>query len=322
MATPRQLIFIDEVAKNHVKYYDPTLSSYLKLRQDLLKLYTSIQKQVLTIDADEDSSSKTTTTTTTTTTTSNESHTISFKLHQLEVELHKVELTYRTHIEELLNRLRIEKTMKPDILTGIQKELDQIIAQNDELQEKISRIKTVEKPLLEKITKLVNSFNNNIEKSRAKPILSSYIKSLEGDISDEQKEKDSLQVDFKSLVFSKDELRSQLRQMLNDELANHGHIDEILRNGKTFDEYDENKVLYKLYRSTLFDISQSKTLDEYDEMIAKTVEQIQTLQNEGESTKQSWNKNAEKILKIKAIVNEDADQQVVEDVDMTEAVND
>ena len=49
-------------------------------------------------------------------------------------------------------------------------------------------------------------------------------------------------------------------------------------------------------------------------MIAKTVEQIQTLKNEGESTKQSWSKNAEKMLKIKAIVNEGNE----EDIEMAE----
>lgn len=299
MATPRQLIFIDNIAKNHVKYYDPTFSSYLKLRQDLFKLYTLIAKQ---IEGTGDESAK-----------SNVSHMTRFRLHQLEVELHKVELTYKTHIDELLNLLRIEKNMKPDIITGIKQELEQIIAQNEELQKKISKIKTVEKPLLDRITKLVGSFNDNIEKSTARLIHSTLLKSLGGERSEEKKEKDSLQIDYRSLVFSKDDLRQQIRHVLND-AGEHGHIDEFLRNNKIFDEYDESKVLYKLYRSTLFDISNTKTLDEYDDMIAKTVEQIQTLKNEGESTKQSWSKNAEKMLKIKAIVNEGNE----EDIEMAE----
>ncbi|KAG5418375.1 hypothetical protein I9W82_003903 [Candida metapsilosis] len=311
MATPRQLVFIDDVAKNHVKYHDPIFASYLKLRQDVLKLYTSISKQIEQ-DADAEGSTS-------------GSQTSRFKLHQLEVELHKVELTYKTHIDELANLLRIEKSLKPDVLTGVKEKLDQLIAQNEELQEKISRINTVEKPLLDKITKFVASFNSNIEKTRAKPILASYIKTLDGDLSEEQNESESLNVDFRSLVFNKDELRSQVRQVLKNDAATaivateHGlHIDELLKTGKIFDEYDENKVLYKLYRSTLFDISHTITLDEYDEMIAKTVEQIQTLKNEGESTKQSWSKNAEKMLKIKAIVDETVDQEITEDVEMTE----
>ncbi|KAI5967413.1 hypothetical protein CANMA_003056 [Candida margitis] len=300
MATPKQLVFIDDVAKNHVKYYDPIFTSYLKLRQDLLKLYTSIAKQIE--DAEEESA------------TSQGSHMTRFKLHQLEVELSKVETTYKVHIDELLNLLRIEKTIKPDILTGIEEQLKQITTQNEELKEKITRIKTVEKPLLDRITKLVVSFNNNIDKSTAKLINSTVIKSLNGERSEEQKEAHSLQVDYRSLVFEKDGLRSQIRQILNDAAGEHGHIDEFLRNTRIFDELEESRVLYKLSRSTLHDISKSKTLDEYDEMIAKTVEQIQTLKNEGESTKQNWSKNAEKMLKIKAIVNEENDN----DVEMTD----
>lgn len=137
MTTPRQLVFIDDVATNHVKYYDPIFSSYLKLRQDLLMLYTSITKQVEEpIKEEEDSSAVV-----------SKPHMARFKLHQLEVELHKVELTYKTHIDELINLLRIEQNRKPDILTGIKHELEQITAQNEELQKRITKIQKIEKPL-------------------------------------------------------------------------------------------------------------------------------------------------------------------------------
>lgn len=306
MTTPRQLVFIDDVATNHVKYYDPIFSSYLKLRQDLLMLYTSITKQVEEpIKEEEDSSAVV-----------SKPHMARFKLHQLEVELHKVELTYKTHIDELINLLRIEQNRKPDILTGIKHELEQITAQNEELQKRITKIQKIEKPLLDKISKLVNSFNSNIEKSSARLIHSSIIKSLKGERSEEQKEKDSVQIDYQSLAFSKDDLRLQIRHVLNDAGEHNGHIDEFLRNNRVFDEYDESHVLYKLSRSTLFDISNTKTLDEYDDMIAKTVEQIQTLKDEGESTKHSWSKNAEKMMKIKHIVNGDGNEE--EDVEMAE----
>ncbi|KAI3404180.2 hypothetical protein KGF56_003080 [Candida oxycetoniae] len=291
MATPKQQRLIDDTVRNHVKYYDVVFSSYLKIRQEILLLNTTILKE-LKQQEEEDFPSVVFQET-------------AFKLHQLLLDLQKSELLYKAHIEELVNVLQIQKVLKPDILTSVNSQLESIIKQNEELEKRIKDIKNVEQPILEKITTLVNSCNTNLAVPTARLLHPDVISGLGKD--EDKKEKESTQIDYRLLVFDTRDLQKRFLDLTADKLKN-TDIDEYLKiNSKIFDRFknDDSRVIYKLPRSSLHELDSTTTLDKYDGLISKTIEQIQTLQKEGESIKSSWNKNASKITKMDAILKED-----------------
>lgn len=298
MATPKQARLISDAVENHLKYNDTTFAAYRKLRQDILALNTSIIKELN--DNNGDSVPET----------GRVSPSTLEKLGQLDIELQKMELIYKAHIDELQNTLQIQKVLKPDILSSIKAQLESISKHNQELEDRIKNIKTIEKPLWDKITNLVASFNSNLATATARLIHPTIIMKIGQD--ELKREKESQQIDYRSLVFDKKELQKEFLKLTNEKLITTNIAEFLDSNTRIFDKFidDDSKVIYKLPRSGLHDLDSTTTLDEYDELISKTITQIQAMQNEQESIKTSWHKNAEKIRKIDAIVNGKEDEDV------------
>ncbi|CAK9437492.1 uncharacterized protein LODBEIA_P18700 [Lodderomyces beijingensis] len=294
MATQKQLRLIYDTVDNHLKYYDTTFAAYLKLRQEILLVNSTIIRELNQDEADQVSS-----------TPRKLSSKLSFKLHQLQLELSKTELTYKTHMQELDNFLQIQKTMKPDIITGIKSQLEEVTKRDQELVARINDIETMQKPLLDRITALTKSFNSNLVSSTARTMYPTMIHMLGKDES--KREKESMEIDFKSLVFDTKELQRQFTDLTESKITQTTNISEFIGSNtrlfdKLNDDEDDSSIIYKLSRSALHDLGATTTLEEYDCLIAKTIEQIQTLQNEGESTRLSWESNADKVIQFSAII--------------------
>ncbi|KAL1579992.1 hypothetical protein V4U94_002005 [Candida albicans] len=336
----KQQKLIEESIKNYVVYYDKTFSSYLKLRSDILELHNTVRllsthKEKRNTSNPDDNETKEEVSTAEENSISkdeiepdnikiDEADAESFKnklaeaavrLEQLKFEADKVQITYESYLNELRNILAIESRKhaegyQPEVLTDAKNKLSSLVNQETELNAKIDDIKTVQKPLLDKVTNLVSNFNSNITSSTARVIHPSLLRNI-----DDEGTENSVQVNYNHLVFAKSDISRFFAQRtavseLNDVLLS--QVQDILEsNSRVFDKVetqssseDSQKLLYKLARSSLHDINQNTDLDEYDDLIDKAIKDISISYQENQVIKAQWSKHARKVEKIKHILEE------------------
>ena len=321
-------------------YYDKTFSLYLKLRSDILELHNTVRllsthKEKRNTSNPDDNETKEEVSTAEENSISkdeiepdnikiDEADAESFKnklaeaavrLEQLKFEADKVQITYESYLNELRNILAIESRKhaegyQPEVLTDAKNKLSSLVNQETELNAKIDDIKTVQKPLLDKVTNLVSNFNSNITSSTARVIHPSLLRNI-----DDEGTENSVQVNYNHLVFAKLDISRFFAQRtavseLNDVLLS--QVQDILEsNSRVFDKVetqssseDSQKLLYKLARSSLHDINQNTDLDEYDDLIDKAIKDISISYQENQVIKAQWSKHARKVEKIKHILEE------------------
>lgn len=346
----KQQKLIEESIKNYVVYYDKTFSLYLKLRSDILELHNTVRllsthKEKRNTSNPDDNETKEEVGTAEENSISkdeiepdnikiDEADAESFKnklaeaavrLEQLKFEADKVQITYESYLDELRNILAIESRKhaegyQPEVLTDAKNKLSSLVNQETELNAKIDDIKTVQKPLLDKVTNLVSNFNSNITSSTARVIHPSLLRNI-----DDEGTENSVQVNYNHLVFAKLDISRFFAQRtpvseLNDVLLS--QVQDILEsNSRVFDKVetqssseDSQKLLYKLARSSLHDINQNTDLDEYDDLIDKAIKDISISYQENQVIKAQWSKHARKVEKIKHILeeqNEDGDIEMI-----------
>ncbi|KGU21603.1 hypothetical protein MGM_06057 [Candida albicans P75063] len=336
----KQQKLIEESIKNYVVYYDKTFSSYLKLRSDILELHNTVRllsthKEKRNNSNPDDNETKEEVSTAEENSISkdeiepdnikiDEADAESFKnnlaeaavrLEQLKFEADKVQITYESYLDELRNILAIESRKhaegyQPEVLTDAKNKLSSLVNQETELNAKIDDIKTVQKPLLDKVTNLVSNFNSNITSSTARVIHPSLLRNI-----DDEGTENSVQVNYNHLVFAKSDISRFFAERtavseLNDVLLS--QVQDILEsNSRVFDKVetqssseDSQKLLYKLARSSLHDINQNTDLDEYDDLIDKAIKDISISYQENQVIKAQWSKHARKVEKIKHILEE------------------
>lgn len=336
----KQQKLIEESIKNYVVYYDKTFSLYLKLRSDILELHNTVRllsthKEKRNNSNPDDNETKEEVGTAEENRISkdeiepdnikiDEADAESFKnnlaeaavrLEQLKFEADKVQITYESYLDELRNILAIESRKhaegyQPEVLTDAKNKLSSLVNQETELNAKIDDIKTVQKPLLDKVTNLVSNFNSNITSSTARVIHPSLLRNI-----DDEGTENSVQVNYNHLVFAKLDISRFFAQRtavseLNDVLLS--QVQDILEsNSRVFDKVetqssseDSQKLLYKLARSSLHDINQNTDLDEYDDLIDKAIKDISISYQENQVIKAQWSKHARKVEKIKHILEE------------------
>lgn len=336
----KQQKLIEESIKNYVVYYDKTFSLYLKLRSDILELHNTVRllsthKEKRNNSNPDDNETKEEVSTAEENSISkdeiepdnikiDEADAESFKnklaeaavrLEQLKFEADKVQVTYESYLNELRNILAIESRKhaegyQPEVLTDAKNKLSSLVNQETDLNAKIDDIKTVQKPLLDKVTNLVSNFNSNITSSTARVIHPSLLRNI-----DDEGTENSVQVNYNHLVFAKLDISRFFAQRtpvseLNDVLLS--QVQDILEsNSRVFDKVetqssseDSQKLLYKLARSSLHDINQNTDLDEYDDLIDKAIKDISISYQENQVIKAQWSKHARKVEKIKHILEE------------------
>ncbi|KAF6066631.1 hypothetical protein FOB64_004106 [Candida albicans] len=323
----KQQKLIEESIKNYVVYYDKTFSSYLKLRSDILELHNTVRllsthkEKRNTSNPDDNETKEEVSTAEENSISKDEIEPDNIKIDEadaestIEFEADKVQITYESYLNELRNILAIESRKhaegyQPEVLTDAKNKLSSLVNQETELNAKIDDIKTVQKPLLDKVTNLVSNFNSNITSSTARVIHPSLLRNI-----DDEGTENSVQVNYNHLVFAKSDISRFFAQRtavseLNDVLLS--QVQDILEsNSRVFDKVetqssseDSQKLLYKLARSSLHDINQNTDLDEYDDLIDKAIKDISISYQENQVIKAQWSKHARKVEKIKHILEE------------------
>ena len=336
----KQQKLIEESIKNYVVYYDKTFSLYLKLRSDILELHNTVRllsthKEKRNTSNPDDNETKEEVSTAEENSISkdeiepdnikiDEADAESFKnklaeaavrLEQLKFEADKVQITYESYLNELRNILAIESRKhaegyQPEVLTDAKNKLSSLVNQETELNAKIDDIKTVQKPLLDKVTNLVSNFNSNITSSTARVIHPSLLRNI-----DDEGTENSVQVNYNHLVFAKLDISRFFAERtavseLNDVLLSQVH-DILESNSRVFDKVetqssseDSQKLLYKLARSSLHDINQNTELDVCVDLIVLAIMDISISYQENQVIKAQWSKHARKVEKIKHILEE------------------
>ncbi|KAK6463475.1 hypothetical protein DFJ63DRAFT_318566 [Scheffersomyces coipomensis] len=302
----KQQRLIEEYTKNHVKYYDKISGQYLKTRQDILQLNSSIIQDIK-LKQEVSNSNK-------------------IKLYELQFELDKNLEAYKHHINDLSQHISIKIELKSPYQDDINQQHQKLIERRSKLNDKIIDIEQVQKPKLDKMKLLVKSFDLNSKSSTTK----AYIQARK-----EGESENSTEIDLQSLRFTRDEIQFLFEDVYVDLHAKYKDdpkfdqafnlnqsIEEQLKNGKPFvrlenKEDPKNPIYqYKIDKSTLQSLDRYTTIDDYDKLIKSTLTSIESLVQQGIESKESWTNNARKIEIIKESLDKHDDQN--KDIDMIE----
>lgn len=246
----KQQRLIDETTSNYVKYEDKLSSQYLKLRQDIFQLHVSISKEV-TSEA-------------------------KYKVQLYRFELDKMVLQYTNHLNELIQLLEISKSFSSPYEDQLAIQFEALTTRFTTLQDSITNIKQVQKPLLDKMTVLVKKFHNPVQEVQAGIVY----------------DKESTDLDTNTLVFSSKEIKDLFKDFdFGVDVTN------ILQNTRLFQKLDDEKYRFKLTKSLVND-----KIEDFDKLIGTTVESIQQQIVEGGEIKERWNGNAKKLELIRSIL--------------------
>lgn len=314
LITNKQQDLIDEVISNYLKNYDKIAQQYLKIRQDIYELTTSISQEITESKEGLVSDSN------------------KFKIKQLLYDFDKVCEIYKTHLQILNLNLDIKQNIPPPYIEELNLQYDALLARKTDLKSEIDTLKNVQKPLLDKMRLLLKSFENGLNSRTAKR--------MNRIVSDGINEPDenSKDIDVQSLIFHSADMKTlfsdvdtklnQLKNIGNDDDPDNiidtnqpknitRYIDEHLRNGRTFHLLEEDKYIYDVSKSATVDTATSLTsVDEYDRMIENLIINIKDVIEHGAESKERWSNNARKLDLIKETLNKFEDSVDISDEEM------
>lgn len=203
---------------------------------------------------------------------------LKFSIQKLKHQLELLVESYKSHIKLLILYLDTRKVQQP-FQNDIEIELKEIKLKQHNLQAQIKDIQDVQRPTLIKIEKLILKFSSSLAATR--PVNTRLLKNN----------------DFENnLYFTKEEIL-----LMFQDTTILSYI-PLLLNSRFLEEVD-GKYFYRVNRSAV-NVSANTTSEEYDTMIAKNFENIDSLISEGEQLKAQWHEDAEKLLSIKKVLNE------------------
>lgn len=314
LITNKQQDLIDEVISNYLKNYDKIAQQYLKIRQDIFELTTSISQEITESKEGLVSDSN------------------KFKIQQLLYDFDKVCEIYKIHLQNLNLNLDIKQNIPPPYIEELNLQYDALLARKTDLESEIDTLKNVQKPLLDKMRLLLKSFENGLNSRTAKR--------MNRIVSDGINEPDenSKDIDVQSLIFHSADMKTlfsdvdtKLNQLKNignvddpDNIIDTNqpknitrYIDEHLRNGRTFHLLEENKYIYDVSKSATVDTATSLTsVDEYDRMIENLIINIKDVIEHGAESKERWSNNARKLDIIKETLKKFEDSVDISDEEM------
>lgn len=314
LITNKQQDLIDEVISNYLKNYDKIAQQYLKIRQDIFELTTSISQEITESKEGLVSDSN------------------KFKIQQLLYDFDKVCEIYKTHLQILNLNLDIKQNIPPPYIEELNLQYDALLARKTDLESEIDTLKNIQKPLLDKMRLLLKSFENGLNSRTAKR--------MNRIVSDGINEPDenSKDIDVQSLIFHSADMETlfsdvdtklnQLKNIGNDDDPDNiidsnqpknitRYIDEHLRNGRTFHLLEEDKYIYDVSKSATVDTATSLTsVDEYDRMIENLIINIKDVIEHGAESKERWSNNARKLDLIKETLNKFEDSVDISDEEM------
>lgn len=314
LITNKQQDLIDEVISNYLKNYDKIAQQYLKIRQDIFELTTSISQEITESKEGLVSDSN------------------KFKIQQLLYDFDKVCEIYKTHLQNLNLNLDIKQNIPPPYIEELNLQYDALLARKTDLESEIDTLKNIQKPLLDKMRLLLKSFENGLNSRTAKR--------MNRIVSDGINEPDenSKDIDVQSLIFHSADMETlfsdvdtklnQLKNIGNDDDPDNiidtnqpknitRYIDEHLRNGRTFHLLEEDKYIYDVSKSATVDTATSLTsVDEYDRMIENLIINIKDVIEHGAESKERWSNNARKLDLIKETLNKFEDSVDISDEEM------
>lgn len=299
LITNKQQDLIDEVISNYLKNYDKIALQYLKFRQDIYELTTSISNEITQSEG------------------SNVSELNKFKIQQLQYDLDKISESYKVHLKNLNLNLDINLNIPPKYIDKLNNQYDSLLSRKTILEGEIDNLKNVQKPLLDKMRLLLKSFESGLNSRTAKKM-----NRLINDGLNSEPDENSKEINVQSLIFYSDDIKLLFSGTDSKEFTKLGesdegksedasqtttiarYVDEHLKNGKTFHLLEENKYIYDVSKSAPVDTATSLTsVDEYDKMIENLITNIKDVIEHGAEAKERWSNNARKLDIIKETLN-------------------
>lgn len=299
----QQQEIIDNVVSSFLKTNDTLAKQYLKLRQNVVNLSSKITSEITTsgkINAE-----------------------LLFELKKLDVESSQVSQAYDIYLTRLKDTLKYAETYKPLYLLKLEQQYVALTDAKDSFTTNIAIIRDQSKPIVEKMAKIVASFDKGISYKPGSRARGADI--LTGKSSNPNP--DSTLIDYASTVFEKNTLEEmfvdvdkKLRQLrtvdeINDESSeaksnepapsiNIGkYLDETLQNNRAYLRLSDSKYSYDITRTTSVNVgSTSMSLDDCNTAIESLIKEIQGLVEGGALAKERWMSNARKLEVVQTVL--------------------
>lgn len=254
----KQQKLIELSISNYIRFYDKFTGQYLQLRQEIYQLHTAITSEG---PSDE----------------------LGVRALKLKFQLDTLVEGYTLHLKQFIDLLETSKITQP-----YQKQIEHQLAEMKDKQERIAseihNIKTVQKPLLDKMIRLLKRYHNTLDNK------SHHHRNV--------RKIQPRDLDYQ-LIFTEAQITAMFSHL---PLAD--YLDNIVNNGKLFEKLDDGRYFYNLKRSSLHDVDSTTTSGDYDKLIATSLAEIDGLLTEGEHIKNKWNLGAAKIMAIKQTVDQ------------------
>lgn len=278
---------ISTAVSSAISNNDAIAKLYLKLRQDCLRVYTVIQKELATDGKVSDDSRMT--------------------LEKLRFEKDRLAVEYPAHIDRLIAQITFVNKKPNSATEKIEKEYNDLAKQKEEVVAEIQRLQHTQGPVVKKMHVLVKNYN----------------KILEGKKSPEQQISglDETKIDPASYSFSADELRDAFKD-LNDKFSeylsksglssremldidvNH-QLEKLVRENKAFNKIDDSVYLYNKANGLSPSIGDATvSISDMEQKIEGLTTEIIGILEETQDAKRNWEKNA-RILEQVSFVEED-----------------
>lgn len=279
---------VSTAVQSSLENTDAVTKLYLKLRQDALETYNTIQKELAQDGAASLQSL--------------------LKLELLRFEKDKMLLEYSAHIDRMVAELQFDDASSTSALARINQDYDRLRTENTSVEDEIQRLQHIQGPVLEKMHLLVASYSH---------ILSG--KGIREDEKDKGKQdvrmsQDNCKFSSTTLQDSVADIRDELidvcgqqslslRQMRDIDVS--AHLGRMLESATGFKLLEDDTYLYKKDTNLAKDLGDASVpMTELEQTIEGLKGDIIALVEETQQSKESWMKNA-RILELLQFPEED-----------------
>lgn len=260
-STRRQQELVEESIASALRYSDKVAQQYLKLRQDIFELSKK--------DVDDELRH--------------------IKTEQYRCELERAYEQYRVHIQSMQRAMHVHGSAKISNLDRLGPQLAKLEAEQEELRARLRKIQQVQRPMLDQMKTLSKNFDTGL---RPRGGRRGGRRDQDRNGRDAELDRDVFEVDRGDIeqVFKGDEFSPEI-----DWLA---HIGDVFT-GRSLRK-SGGKYVYDINRGAGHAALASTTVEEYDRIIAGLLRDIGGLVEHGQVAKARWERNAEKVQRIRA----------------------
>lgn len=289
--------FANLAISNHLKTHDATARQYLQLRQDIIQLTQTLQREIRT-DGQATAESRA-------------------KLESLRFEYAKAKASYSLYLDRIIQNVDNVDKRESNISGSLDEPLEEASLKISTVEKNTKELRDVMRPAVQKMTTAVTCFNNSVTIQQGKTAGSEAQQTFDfseakrftlKEIEDEFAEVKNKFANLRTVDEITDDAANDME---TDTPKPRGgpainitrYIEEHVETSPAFEKHKDGSYLYQIFKSASLDVGGAgMAIADYRTAIDSTTREIQGLVVRGTQAKERWFSNAQKIEVIQAML--------------------